>query len=668
MTTTAFTPRLGHAATASVAASLDWLPYPRHAESGQASALHVDAALRRALTTALTERASAGPIRLVLDPAFQAHADLPANCRDQAYRLTVSARRVTITAAAPPGLFYGLQTLRQTVEASAEGAVLPTLEISDGPDLPWRGLQLDIARGLTYRHEHVKDIVRTMAGLKMNLLHLYLEGRFAYPSHPELHGPGLMTPDEARDLARFAREHHVTLVPQVNGLGHMANILSRSEHAHLREDPGDAYMICPSHPEARSFVFGLVDDLMDAFETPFVHIGMDEVAKLGFCPRCRARIQADGHPGRLLAEHINAIAGRVRERGRRALIWGDMLLDKAAFPGAHAANGGVTGWGSRNQTASALDYLDRDIVICDWEYAYFTPAEMSHFRRHGFDIMPAIDSDERGCPWGPANGLDVHLRGMFGAARENDALGAYTCTWSLQMGEVFHNRWLDFAKTAESLWSARPWEPAELAASAGRVLFGLEPPLLGDLDKGIKRNVLPPTMRLVPNRMRLDRPWAILEPPAGAQEPVRPAGDVSMLVGFKEQMLSHWRQTCAQARRNRVLLEALDIPLRVDTVAAKMLALRGTVRAAYAHAASAPGEPLVATWCRKSVMAGIAGLLQDVETLAERLREAHRLYGNDAKDVDRAQAFAGILRGLLGVLQAADGLPPLDAWCPEPLR
>lgn len=601
------------------------------------------------------------------DLSWLANHACPPACRDQAYRLQLDSRTIVLSAAGETGWRHGLATLAQLIEQTPDQARLPGGIIEDYPQLPWRGLQYDIARGMTYRHEHLKQVVRDMAGMKLNLLHLYLEGRFAYPSHPELHQPGLMTPDEARDLTAFARAHGVTLVPQVNGLGHMAQILAPPEHAHLREDPADPYMICPSNPAALPFVLELVDDLADCFATPFLHIGMDEVAKLGHCPLCKQRLEADGHAGGLIADHINAIAAHLRQRGIRSMIWGDMLLDLAQFPGTHAANGGVTGWGSRNGTARALDLLDRDIVICDWQYARFSPAEHRFLRDQGFDIMPALDTDERVCPWGPDRGLDEHIPAFFESCRQSGALGGYACTWSLRLGEIFDNRWLDFAKAAECMWTGGRLDPEAFARRFASVFLGVDEPLLRRIDQIIKTDVVPPVVHLLSRIMKLDAPWAAIEPPPGHAAAPEPKPGTSTLIALKEEGLLWLNRLREQTPRRLHWLAWQDIPLDIDRLVLHMFALRSVVRTAYAYAGSQPDNPLVARWCRDSIRTALAGLAELAGTLHHRFAALFEQLGNDADNLTKTSRFLDHLRALDTALENADTLPAPETWCPPAL-
>ena len=642
------------------------LPLPQRLDLRAATGPLVSPLLRRCVGP---PAAPSPTVVLREDGAFlDSHPSCPEASRTQAYRLQLGEQGVVVSATGAAGWRHGLATLAQMLEQTSDGERLPRGTIDDFPVLPWRGLQYDIARGMAYRHEHLKQVVRDMASMKLNLLHLYLEGRFAYPSHPELHEPGLMTPAEARDLAAFAQGHGVTLVPQVNCLGHMAGILDREENAHLREALDDPYMICPSHPGTLPFVLSLVDDLADCFDTPFLHIGMDEVAKLGHCPRCRQRLAADGHAGGLIADHVNRIAAHLRGRGIRALVWGDMLLDLAQFPGTHAANGGVTGWGSKNCTARALETLDRDVIICDWQYARFSPAEHVHLRGLGFDIMPALDTDDRVCPWGPERGLDEHIPAFFESCRQSGAMGAYACTWSLRLGEVLDNRWLDFAKTAECSWTGGLLVPDEFAARFGHVFLGLDQPLLRTLDRIIKTDVVPPTVHLLSRIMKPGALWAAIEPPPGHASPPKPVPSASSLVALKEEGLFWLSRAREHANRRSHWLGWLDLPLQVDLLVLRMFTLRDVIRQAYAYAGAHADDRLVGLWCRDSVLRSLTGLMSLAEDLGERFESLHRQLGNDLENQAKAGAFLDHLRGLHRLLADAERLPAPTDWCPPALR
>jgi hexosaminidase len=81
-----------------------------------------------------------GPRVAASEPVVTTGAALPA----QGYRLEIGTDGVRIAAADDAGAFYGRATLAQ-LEAEY-GAALPSGTVEDWPDLPVRGVMLDISR------------------------------------------------------------------------------------------------------------------------------------------------------------------------------------------------------------------------------------------------------------------------------------------------------------------------------------------------------------------------------------------------------------------------------------------------------------------------------------------------------------------------------------------
>jgi hexosaminidase len=101
----------------------------------------------------------------------------------EAYELTITADRVTIAAARPEGVFYGVQTLRkllppfveyEATRADASRPVrAPAVRVIDSPRFVWRGAMLDVARHF-FDVDDVKRYMDLMALYKLNVLHLHL--------------------------------------------------------------------------------------------------------------------------------------------------------------------------------------------------------------------------------------------------------------------------------------------------------------------------------------------------------------------------------------------------------------------------------------------------------------------------------------------------------------
>ena len=102
----------------------------------------------------------------------------------EGYELTSSADSVRIVAAAPAGVFHGMQTLRQLLPAAIESQMnfgwraaaawtVPAGQITDRPRFAWRGAMLDVARHF-FTVDEVKQYIDLLAMYKLNILHLHL--------------------------------------------------------------------------------------------------------------------------------------------------------------------------------------------------------------------------------------------------------------------------------------------------------------------------------------------------------------------------------------------------------------------------------------------------------------------------------------------------------------
>ena len=120
-------------------------------------------------------KANQAGIVLALDEA------LKAKLGTEGYTLEVTSKQIGLRAAAPAGLFYGIQTLRQLLPPPVfspkriEGVewTLPCVTITDYPRFEWRGLLIDPARHFIPVKDF-KHYVDAMALHKFNRLQVHL--------------------------------------------------------------------------------------------------------------------------------------------------------------------------------------------------------------------------------------------------------------------------------------------------------------------------------------------------------------------------------------------------------------------------------------------------------------------------------------------------------------
>ncbi len=232
-----------------------------------------------------------------------------------------------------------------------------------------------------------------------NTLILRVEYNYEYQSYPQVRSDNPLTRDQVKKLVKAAQDHKIDLIPQVNLLGHQSwaskesNLLrefpefDETPHVELPEkyewpnkDGLYCKSYCPLHPDLHGVVFALVDEIMEVFEATSFHAGMDEVFYIADdqCPRCAGKDKA-----RLFADEVTKINDHLKQRNWKLWIWGDRLLD-----------GETTGLGmweaSDNETYAAVDWIPKDVIICDWHYENSTPTA-AYFALKGFNVVT--------CPW-----------------------------------------------------------------------------------------------------------------------------------------------------------------------------------------------------------------------------------------------------------------------------
>ncbi|MFH1069487.1 MAG: glycoside hydrolase family 20 zincin-like fold domain-containing protein [Candidatus Glassbacteria bacterium] len=241
---------------------------------------------------------------------------------EQGYEVEVDKDAITIRAVGEPGLFYGTRILLQIIQPGRTGYLVKAMEIKDWPDIPIRAVHYDTKHHQD-KMEYLESFIRDLADYKINMLIWEWEDKFAYRSHPEIGAPGAFTAEQIRNLTRYARDHHVQLVPLIQGLGHVSYILKWPQNAHLREVAASNWEFCPLKEGSFRLLFDLWGEAIEA--TPgseYLHIGSDETFELGKGTECKCaeRMKELGNYS-FYMDFINRSADFVVSKGRKYIAW-----------------------------------------------------------------------------------------------------------------------------------------------------------------------------------------------------------------------------------------------------------------------------------------------------------------------------------------------------------
>lgn len=292
----------------------------------------------------------------------------------EAYRVTVAPHQVELSASHLSGLARAIATFRQLLPAhtlrnapARTGDVtIGCVEIDDEPRLRWRGLMLDVVR-----HFQPKEFVLRMIDLawlhRLNVLQFHLTDdqgwRFDVPNRPKLkelatwrpetvrshaitpegydgtpHG-GIFSHDDLREIVAYAKQRHITVVPEVNLPGHSRAVLAAypelgaGQNLPVATTFGIFEEVLEPINEVTEFFRDVFDTIVDIFESPYVHIGGDEIptAQWESSPKAAALMEAEGIESARYVQtwFTKQLTQILRERGKAAIGWDEILAGGA---------------------------------------------------------------------------------------------------------------------------------------------------------------------------------------------------------------------------------------------------------------------------------------------------------------------------------------------------
>jgi len=417
----------------------------------------------------LNPRGKAGVVHLEIRPGSVAIGQALDRDRQalaqEAYRIELAPREIRVTANAPAGLFYGVETLVQLLKKENGGLRLPKGELVDWPDLQFRGIYWDDAHHLD-RMEYLKRALRQAAFFKINAFVIKLEGHFQYPSAPALVEPYALSPAELQELTSYGLRYHIQLIPYLDAPAHIAFILKHPEYARLREYPENNYELCATNPDSYRLLSGMFQDLLDANRgVKYFYLSTDEPYYIGMADnaQCREAVRARelGSVGRLLGEFTTKTADYLHQRGRTVVFWGEYPAkpeDIPSFP-SHLVNGETYG---RQFDAAFKAHGIREMVYVSTQgeermfpdYFPLPAARKLHAGRGG---SPRVEDAVRKIATDPAR-------------QEGDVMGAITAAWA-DAGLHTEAFWLGYAAISAAAWKPGA-DPRETTTAFYPLFYG----------------------------------------------------------------------------------------------------------------------------------------------------------------------------------------------------
>lgn len=322
--------------------------------------------LKKIPSLSSTNKPGKHSIQLILVPGIQTV---------EGYNLHIRPKSIVLEAGTPHGLFNGVQTLLQLCESYGVQE-LPCMEINDQPQLKVRSAMLDVSRHF-YSVAFIKNYLELLAYFKINTFHWHLTDdqgwRIEIKKYPELTHTGawrtapdgtryggFYTQDEIKEIVNYAADLFIQIIPEIEIPGHIRAALAAYPELSCTGKPGpvpSAFgvhvdVLCLGNPASDEFVKGVLEEVLQLFPGPYVHIGGDECPtdRWQSCTKCQARY------AKLQLNSYAAYQGHFTEwvrlwlkaRGKTMIGW-DEVLEGHAHPEAV-----IEVWRGKEKAAHAI--------------------------------------------------------------------------------------------------------------------------------------------------------------------------------------------------------------------------------------------------------------------------------------------------------------------------
>lgn len=325
------------------------LPHPKKAELQQESVLipfettlFVNGFRKKAAR--LTELFFPGMKAVAINSDAFIHSVVENTGSDDAYRLEITPHRITITHSSYLGLRNGLATLSVLASAEEGGYRIPCGTVEDKPDANWRGIMLDLARGVRPFDQLQEDLI-LIAKSKMNVLHLHLDDSkgICYQSEalPECCWlPNAYTKAQMKEIVELADVLGLMIVPEHDVPAHAKKVVGMMPHLGCDIGEGDRtpWTVCAGTEEVYELIEGVIDEMCEMFPSPYFHIGSDELTfeknpelrqlcHWNECKKCRKKMEEENLSDRqdLYYYFILRVYEMVKKHRRTMMMWSDQI-------------------------------------------------------------------------------------------------------------------------------------------------------------------------------------------------------------------------------------------------------------------------------------------------------------------------------------------------------
>jgi len=382
---------------------------------------------------------------------------------EESYNLLFQDELIIINAETDKGIYYGVNTFLQLLKLVDKKITIPRVNIYDYPTYKIRTITDNPSRNQVATLENLKKFIKFSSIYKLNYYFIYSEDVFTFEKYPDIgESRGGYSKSDLKELQEHAKKYFVEISPIFNSHGHVDNILmtNHPKYADLGEFPGSACYDITS-PKLREFITDLYDELCETFESPVMHLGLDETFDFGK-GKTKQIVEENG-AGETLLEYYKFLIQLAKDRGKTdIMLYHDNVLGHK----------------------EVLEGLPKDTIVFYWNY---WPEGLIGFRDkkkykgakkiadNGYRVIlsPALYDWTRNYPDTRLTIKNIVYLAKYGL--EIDAMGIATSVWGDFLNEnLRENNYFGIMVTADATWGPEEWDEDRFKKNYAWYFFGLE--------------------------------------------------------------------------------------------------------------------------------------------------------------------------------------------------
>ena len=348
-------------------------------------------------------------LRILLHSEIRLDLDESLPLKAGGYKLEATPNGVSVIGKDAAGAWNGTRSLLQMLPPKGAGSI-PAVSITDQPRFGWRGMHLDVGRHF-FPVEDIKGFIDWLAFHKMNVFHWHLtedQGwRIEIKKYPKLteigawrdstppYGKrnsddgkrygGFYTQEQIKEVVAYAKERHITIVPEIDMPGHMAAAIAAYPQFGNSDIPNYApkvrnrwgvhYDTLAPTEETFAFVDDVLTEVCALFPSAYIHIGGDEAPKDQWdkSPRVQELMKKEGlkNGHDVQSYFIKRLEKILDAKGRKLIGW-DEIREGGLAPSATVMCWQGDGIGAAEASAKE----GHDVVMAPNQRLYF-----DHYQR-----------------------------------------------------------------------------------------------------------------------------------------------------------------------------------------------------------------------------------------------------------------------------------------------